>query len=51
MLLNQTRILLIKFRLQDYQFASSNGMIYNSLSVKFKEEAREESTTEWETLA
>jgi hypothetical protein len=33
-----------------YQFASSNGMIYNSLSVKFKEEAQEESTTEWETL-
>ena len=25
-------------------------MIYNSLSIKFKEEAREESTTEWETL-
>ena len=33
-----------------YQFASSNGMIYNSLSVKFKEVAREESNTEWETL-
>jgi hypothetical protein len=25
-------------------------MIYNSLSIKFREEAREESTTEWETL-
>jgi len=25
-------------------------MIYNSLSIRFKEEARKESTTEWETL-
>lgn len=33
-----------------YQFASSNGMIYNSLSIRFKEVTREESTTEWETL-
>ena len=33
-----------------YQFASSNGMIYNSLSIRYKEVAREESTTEWETL-
>lgn len=33
-----------------YQLASSNGMIYNSLSVRFRDEAREESTTEWETL-
>ena len=39
-----------KIQAAGYQFASSNGMIYNSLSVKFKEEAREESTTEWETL-
>jgi hypothetical protein len=33
-----------------YQLASSNGMLYNSLSVRYKEEAREESPTEWETL-
>jgi hypothetical protein len=33
-----------------YQLASSNGMIYNSLSIRFRDEAREESTTEWETL-
>jgi hypothetical protein len=33
-----------------YKFTPSNGMIYNSLSIMFKEEAREESTTEWETL-
>ena len=39
-----------KIQAAGYQFASSNGMIYNSLSVKFKEVAREESTTEWETL-
>jgi hypothetical protein len=39
-----------KIQAAGYQFASSNGMIYNSLSIKFKEKAREESTTEWETL-
>jgi hypothetical protein len=39
-----------KIQAVGYQFASSNGMIYNSLSIKYKEEAKEESTTEWETL-
>jgi hypothetical protein len=39
-----------KIQAAGYQFASSNGMIYNSLSIRFKEEVREESTTEWETL-
>ena len=33
-----------------YQVASSNEMLYNSLSIRFKEEAREESNTAWETL-
>ena len=33
-----------------YQFVSSNEMLYNSLSIRFREDAREESTTEWETL-
>ncbi len=33
-----------------YQIVSSNNMIYNSLSVRFKDEARIESNTEWETL-
>lgn len=33
-----------------YQFAASNGMIYNTLSVAFREEVREEAGTEWETL-
>jgi hypothetical protein len=41
---------LSKMQSAGYQLASSNGMIYNSLSIRFKEEAREESTTEWETL-
>lgn len=39
-----------KIQAAGYQFVPSNKMIYNSLSVSFKEEAREESTTEWETL-
>ena len=39
-----------KIQAAGYQCAASNGMIYNSLSIRFKDEAREESTTEWETL-
>ncbi|MCX6330730.1 MAG: hypothetical protein NTZ85_14605 [Bacteroidia bacterium] len=39
-----------KIQAAGYQFISSNDMIYNSLSIRFKEEAREESKTEWETL-
>jgi hypothetical protein len=33
-----------------FQLAAINGMIYNSLSVSYKDLVREESTTEWETL-
>jgi len=33
-----------------FQLASINSMIYNSLTVSYKELVREESTTEWETL-
>jgi hypothetical protein len=33
-----------------YQLASVNGMIYNNLTVNYKELVMEESTTEWETL-
>ncbi|MBE0674135.1 MAG: hypothetical protein IH591_05700 [Bacteroidales bacterium] len=33
-----------------YQFAPSNEMLYHSLSVRFIEEVKEESTSEWETL-
>jgi hypothetical protein len=39
-----------KIQAAGYQLASSNGMIYNSLSIRFKEEIRVESSTEWETL-
>ncbi|HZY25313.1 MAG TPA: hypothetical protein VFE71_05765, partial [Bacteroidales bacterium] len=39
-----------KIQAAGYKFSSSNGMLYNSLSIKYKEQAREESTTEWETL-
>jgi len=39
-----------KIEAAGYQMTSSNNMIYNSLSIRFKEDVREESTTEWETL-
>ena len=39
-----------KIQAAGYKFSASNGMIYNSLSVQYKEETREEQTTEWETL-
>ena len=39
-----------KIQAAGLQSVASNNMIYNSLSVRFREEAREESTTEWETL-
>jgi hypothetical protein len=48
--LQSNKASLEKIQAVGYQFTSSNDMIYNSLSVRFKEEAREESTTEWETL-
>jgi hypothetical protein len=39
-----------KIQSAGFQLASINGMIYNSLSVTYKDLVREESTTEWETL-
>ena len=48
--LHANKASLNKIQAAGYQFASSNGMIYNSLSIKFREEAKEESTAEWETL-
>lgn len=39
-----------KIQAAGYKFSPSNGMLYNSFSVKFKEETLPESTTEWETL-
>ncbi len=48
--LRSNKASLEKIQAAGYQFTSSNDMIYNSLSIRFIEEAREESTTEWETL-
>jgi hypothetical protein len=48
--LKSNRTSLNKIQAAGYQFASSNGMIYNSLSIRFKDEAREVSTAEWQTL-
>ena len=48
--LSSNRILLKKIQAAGYQFTASNDMIYNTLSIKFGEEVREESGTEWETL-
>lgn len=43
-------ISLRKIQAAGYQLTPSNNMIYNSLSVQFRDEIREESATEWETL-
>jgi hypothetical protein len=48
--LKSNRNSLNKIQAVGYQLASSNGMIYNSISIGFKEKEREESITEWETL-
>jgi hypothetical protein len=39
-----------KIRSVGFQLASINGMLYNNFSLSYKDEIREESTTEWETL-
>ncbi len=49
-LLKSNKSSISKIQAAGYQFTPSNNMIYNSLSVLFKEEPRLESTTEWETL-
>ena len=48
--LNSNRNSLSKIQAAGYQSASSNGMLYNSISIRYKEEVREESKTDWETL-
>lgn len=48
--LNNNIISLKKIKSAGYQFASSNGMIYNSLSVLYKDEITEDAGTEWESL-
>ena len=39
-----------KIQAAGFQYTASNGMIYNTLSVRYRDEIREESGTEWETL-
>ena len=48
--LKANRNSLSKLQAVGYQLAPSNDMIYNSISLGFREKMREESTTEWETL-
>jgi len=48
--LKENRGTLDKIGSVGFQLASINGMIYNNLSVSYREEAREKSVTEWETL-
>lgn len=48
--LKENKASLTKIQAIGYQLAPSNGMIYNSLSVQYKDEARVETGTEWETL-
>ena len=48
--MRENRISLGKIQAAGIQLTPSNNMIYNSLSVQFRDEVREESVTEWETL-
>ena len=48
--LRENRSSLSKVQAIGYRLTSSNNMLYNSLSLKFRETAVEESNTEWETL-
>jgi hypothetical protein len=44
------RTSLNKIQSVGFHLASMNDMIYNSMSVRYKDQVLEESTTEWETL-
>jgi len=48
--LKANKNLLEKVQSLGFQLASINGMIYNSLSVSYRDVVREESVTDWETL-
>jgi hypothetical protein len=48
--LKNNREIINKIQAFGYQLSSSNEMIYNSLSLQYREEAIFESDTEWETL-
>jgi hypothetical protein len=49
-ILRSNKSFLDKIQAFGFRFVPSNNMIYNSISLKYKDEARQESTTEWETL-
>ncbi len=48
--LTENKSIISKIQAVGYQYASSNGMLYNSLSLRYKEKVFEEPDTEWETL-
>lgn len=48
--LRENKSSLKKIQSAGYQLTASNDMIYNSLSIRFKDEIRQEAVTEWETL-
>jgi hypothetical protein len=48
--LEENKTALSKIQSAGFQLTASNGMIYNSMSVRYSDEVREESLTEWETL-
>jgi hypothetical protein len=48
--LRNNRASLAKIQAVGYRLTSSNRMLFNTLSIKYKEEATEETGAEWETL-
>ncbi|MGE5420962.1 MAG: hypothetical protein ACM3UT_12300, partial [Chloroflexota bacterium] len=48
--LKENKASLNKITAAGYQLASSNNMVYNSVSIRFRNEVKEESRSEWETL-
>ncbi len=48
--LRSNRDVLNKLQSVGFQMAAINGMLYNNLSVQYKEEVMEESNAEWQTL-
>jgi hypothetical protein len=49
-IIRENRISLGRIPAAGFQLTPSNEMIYNCLSVQYREDVREESATEWETL-
>lgn len=48
--LEENRVSVSKILAAGYSLMPSNNMIYNSVSFRFREEARQESTADWQTL-